>query len=89
MDQVKLTKAFRQVAETAAGKTVLRYLMAESGFLTQNITTAINSGEINTQALVYNEARRVFYIQAIRRWLTEKQLVSIEIDREDELDAKE
>lgn len=72
-----LKKALVEVAQTKCGRTVLRHLMHEGGFLKTNITMDPNSREINPLGTIYQEARRDVYL-GLREKLPKKLIILIE-----------
>lgn len=73
----KLKQDFNQTFNSPHGKSVLRYLLNQCGY--QSVSTTMNpqSGEINTVATIYNEARRNVYLK-IRSFLMEEILRDVE-----------
>lgn len=73
----QLIEDFVRVAETEAGRNVLRYLMRTLGYQRPSITQDPQSQEINPIATIYNEARRNIWLE-IRGKIPHPQLVLIE-----------
>jgi hypothetical protein len=77
----RLRNSFIRVANTEAGRDVIRYLMAQCGFHTPSINVDPQTTKILTDNTVYNEARRNLYLD-LRKWIPPKMLVKIEFNLE-------
>lgn len=58
-----LRQAYARVAKSADGILVFRDLMDRSGYRKSSIVGNPHTGEIQDRGTLYNEARRVFYLE--------------------------
>lgn len=71
---------FAKVASTDAGKAVLRFFMAQCGFISPSTTFSKETGEILPFQTIYSEARRNIWIEA-RGYLEYEARVTVENPR--------
>lgn len=74
--QKRLEEAFNTVASTESGKTVLQWIMRESGFQDLNASVDPTRGLL-INSLVYNEGRRSVYV-GMRQFIDPDLLSAIE-----------
>lgn len=93
---VKRRRAIRKQVEKAAcecfstdgGKTLLRYLLKECGFLSSSVVINGATGEINRESMSYNEGRREVYLR-LRSLLRSRPdiLNEVELNTTEEVDG--
>lgn len=77
----RLRADFARVAKTPSGRNIFRYLLGVCGFQKHSVGVNPQTGEINTEATTYNEARRSIYVN-MRQLIPVKDLITIEFDIE-------
>lgn len=77
--QTEFLRAVKAVSKSDDGVVVLRHLMTMCGFKDPSITANPNTGEINTWATNYNEARRNLWLE-FRKLIPKGQRNRIEMD---------
>jgi hypothetical protein len=76
----ELEEAFNRVFNTNDGKMLGRWLIKNCGFSEGSIVVDSN-GNISTDYTIYNEARRVVYLE-LRKFLNPDTLINLEIKEE-------
>ncbi len=76
----ELRNIFAVVCGQAEGILVFRHIMRQCGYQKPSVVANPNSGEINTNSTVYNEARRNLYL-SLRKLIPQKYLKQIEFSR--------
>jgi len=71
------TKAVRHIAGIPEGQIFLNILMRQCGFHEPSIVQSLQTGEVNANATIVNEAIRGLYVQ-IRRMIPPNKLQKIE-----------
>lgn len=64
----KVRISFEEVAQTEAGQVLFGYLMKKCLFHESTIALS-TTGDINTNAMIHNEARRRLYLRDIRLFI--------------------
>ncbi len=73
----KLRKSFSEVFAGEAGENALKHIKNMCGYDKSSIVIDTRSGEINDRATLFNEARRVVYLE-IRRFVDSEILKKVE-----------
>jgi len=77
-EQAKIhARKINQAYSTADGRYALKWLMELSGYQVPSVVVDPQSGEVQVQSTIYNEARRNLYI-TVRRCVNSNVLASIE-----------
>ena len=71
------SKAVRHIASIPEGQIFLNILMRQCGFHEPSIVQSLQTGEVNTNATIVNEAIRGLYVQ-FRRMIPPEKLKEIE-----------
>lgn len=85
-EERKLRQVINTVLKTAAGRDLFRHLHEICGFAKSSITV-MSSGEVATEATVYNEARRGIYLN-VRNRAAPELLIPIELPEPEETEEK-
>lgn len=70
-------RVINRLAKTQDGRVLFKYLSELCGFSVSSIVIDPNSGEINTNSTLYNEARKTVYYR-IRQFIQKEDLKVIE-----------
>jgi hypothetical protein len=72
-----MVSSISEISKTKGGLNFLRFLMHESGFTKPNI--AITEKGLDKDALLWNESRRVFYLD-VRQFMLPEVVKLVELD---------
>ena len=75
-----LKRAFTNVTSDEDGLIAIRYIMEQSGWLSDLIVGSPESGDIHDRGTLYNNARRILYKQ-LRQFIPIRALKRIEFEK--------
>lgn len=78
-----LKKDISATFATAEGRRALRWIMGQCGYQRSNAAADPTTGDPMSNSIVYNEGRRIFYLQ-LRQFIHHETLAAVETQPEDE-----
>jgi len=81
-NEARTIKAICECFSTDAGKIALYYIMSECGFQDHSVIVEPIQGGITNNTVIYNEARRSFYLDLRQRLMSRPDiLIDVEINK--------
>lgn len=75
--RIQLTRDLGETFATSSGRRTLRFLMDQCGYQKSNTFENGETGDLLTQSMLYNEARRGLYLD-LRQFIPQEVLIAVE-----------